>query len=99
MLMVLFIFVVYQFLFINAQESVSDNALKLSFMAFIWSLLLYSLINTFAGQVVEVQPAQSLFAKLKQKVKNLAMWLLSVLFILLTFAILLLSSRMSHVLS
>ncbi|QBG37599.1 hypothetical protein [Litorilituus sediminis] len=89
----------YQFLFIDAKESASDSVLKLSFMAFIWLLLLYSLINTFAGEVVEVQTAQSLLAKFKLKMKQLAMWLLSVLFILLTLAILMISSRMLNVLS
>ena len=97
--MLLLGFIAYQLLFAQIQVNANDDALKLSFLAFLWLLLLYALVNTFSGMPSALKPEVSLLANLKGKISRFAMWLLSVLFILLTLAILMISSRMLNVLS
>ncbi|TPH12558.1 hypothetical protein [Litorilituus lipolyticus] len=96
MIMSLIGFIGYQ-LVINTPGTMQSHLLKVCLLSLLWLLLFYTVILTFSGDVQSGIKSTTLFGKLKAKIVSFTQWLLTVLFIMLTIATLLITSRMANV--
>ena len=76
----------------NAQHS-NDYAV-LSFLGVAWLLLINTIIVTFKGVEVNRQAPTNILKRLKLKIQNAMYYLLALLFVGLTFAIVIMSVRL-----
>lgn len=58
-----------------------------------WALLLYSFLNLFQHLPAAAQPNQGFFERLKMRVHRSGYWLLLIVFVFLTLAILMMTLR------
>ncbi len=87
----------YRLLYLTSSGQVDDSTTMLNLLALVWLALLNLMLNVF------VQPHQgeslkiSLFKRIKNKINQWFEYLLAMMFLLLTLAVILLSIRMIRV--
>ncbi len=87
----------YQLLLTPAQQQLKSSVDTLSFLALLWLLLLNLVITIFSNTTDETSLKNSFLSGFKRKLKRMGYWLISLLFICLSLAVLIVSIRMLRV--
>lgn len=93
----LFLFLLLVYLVIvpsQTGDKANNPVMLLVFLSLMWGLLINLLIHSFAGEVLKAQEKRSLIQKLKQRIKKAVSWLLMLIFIGLTLAIMITTFRL-----
>jgi len=89
-------FIGYQ-LVVNTPGTMQSQLLKVCLLLLLWLFLFYTIILIFSGDVQNGVKSTTWFGKLRAKIVSFTQWFLAVLFIMLTIATLLITSRMANV--
>ncbi len=89
--------VIYRLLFLSSINQFNDSATMLNLLALVWLALLNLMLNVFISPPKNTNDKVSLLQRLKNKLNQWIEYLLTIIFLLLTLAVIALSIRMIRV--
>ena len=87
----------YQFLFSTEPSQIEDKGAMLSLLALVWLALINLMLNIFTQTPEKQQKEQSLIIRIKTKLNHMLYYILSLIFICLSIALIILSFKMIRV--